>query len=105
MRMGQRERGADAIDPFLRRTPGRWGRRPTFPVAHAFKASMKRRVVVTGLGAVTSLSCQIEDLWKRILQGESGIHAIRLFDTSGFKVRFGGDLYDWSTGDYISAKD
>ena len=29
---------------------------------------MKRRVVVTGLGAVTSLSCKVEDLWKRLLQ-------------------------------------
>ena len=66
---------------------------------------MKRRVVVTGMGAVTSLSRQVEDLWKRILRGESGIHEIRLFDTTGHKVRFGGDVYDWSTGDYISAKE
>jgi 3-oxoacyl-[acyl-carrier-protein] synthase II len=66
---------------------------------------MKRRVVVTGLGAVTSLSCRIEDLWKRILAGESGIHAIRLFDTSGHKVHFGGDVHDWTTGDYMSPKD
>jgi 3-oxoacyl-[acyl-carrier-protein] synthase II len=66
---------------------------------------MKRRVVVTGLGAVTSLSCQIEDLWKRILEGESGIHKIRLFDTTGHKVHFGGDIYDWTPGDYMSAKD
>ena len=41
---------------------------------------VKRRVVVTGLGVVTSLSCDVEDLWKRILAGESGIHRIRLFD-------------------------
>ncbi len=66
---------------------------------------MKRRVVVTGLGAVTSLSCQIEDLWKRILEGESGIHTIRLFDTAGHKVHFGGDIHDWTTGDYMSPKD
>jgi 3-oxoacyl-[acyl-carrier-protein] synthase II len=66
---------------------------------------MKRRVVVTGLGAVTSLSCQIEDLWKRILEGESGIHKIRLFDTTGHKVHFGGDIYDWTPGDYMSPKD
>src|SRR5215471_2858308 len=66
---------------------------------------MKRRVVVTGLGAVTSLSCRIDDLWKRILDGESGIHAIRLFDTTDHKVHFGGDIYDWSAGDYMSAKD
>lgn len=66
---------------------------------------MKRRVVVTGLGVVTSLSCQVEDLWKRILAGESGIHTIRLFDTTAHKVHFGGDVYDWSAGDYMSAKD
>ncbi len=66
---------------------------------------MKRRVVVTGMGVVTSLGCQVEDLWKRILGGESGIHEIRLFDTSAHKVHFGGDIYDWSTGDYMSAKD
>ena len=66
---------------------------------------MKRRVVVTGLGAVTSLSCQVEDLWKRVLAGESGIHKIRLFDTTGHKVHFGGDIYDWTPGDYMSAKD
>jgi 3-oxoacyl-[acyl-carrier-protein] synthase II len=66
---------------------------------------MKRRVVVTGLGAITSLSCQVEDLWKRVLAGESGIHKIQLFDTTGHKVHFGGDVYDWTPGDYMSAKD
>jgi 3-oxoacyl-[acyl-carrier-protein] synthase II len=66
---------------------------------------MKRRVVVTGLGAVTSLSCQIEDLWKRVLAGESGIHEIRLFDTTAHKVHFGGDIHNWSPNGYMSAKD
>ena len=66
---------------------------------------MKRRVVVTGLGAVTSLSCQVEDLWKRVLAGESGIHKVKLFDTTGHKVHFGGDVYDWTPGDYMSLKD
>jgi 3-oxoacyl-[acyl-carrier-protein] synthase II len=66
---------------------------------------MKRRVVVTGLGVVTSLSCQVADLWKRVLAGESGIHEIRLFDTAAHKVHFGGDVHDWSAGDYMSAKD
>ncbi|HEX5104759.1 MAG TPA: beta-ketoacyl-ACP synthase II [Pirellulaceae bacterium] len=57
---------------------------------------MKRRVVVTGLGVVTSLSCQVEDLFRRLLRGESGIHALRIFDTAAFKVKFGGDVYDWN---------
>jgi len=57
---------------------------------------MKRRVVVTGLGCVTSLSCQVDDLWARLLRGESGIHPLRIIDgIERFKVRFGGDVYDW----------
>lgn len=66
---------------------------------------MKRRVVVTGLGAVTSLSQQVPDLWNRILAGESGIHTLRIFDTTGFKVKFGGDVYDWNPEEYINAKE
>ena len=66
---------------------------------------MKRRVVVTGLGVVTSLSCKVEDLWKRILAGESGIHELRLFDTTDFKIKFGGDVYDWDPSDYIDHKE
>jgi 3-oxoacyl-[acyl-carrier-protein] synthase II len=66
---------------------------------------MKRRVVVTGLGAVTSLSCQVEDLWKRVCQGESGVHEVRSFDTARFKVRFGGEIWNWSTEGYLTPKD
>jgi 3-oxoacyl-[acyl-carrier-protein] synthase II len=66
---------------------------------------MKRRVVVTGLGAVTSLSLKVDDLWRRLLRGESGIHAIRLFNTADFKVRFAGEIYDWQPNGYISPKD
>ncbi len=67
--------------------------------------SMKRRVVVTGLGVVTSLSCQVEDLWQRILAGESGIHPLQIFDTADFKVRFGGDIHDWNPVEYIASKE
>ncbi len=65
---------------------------------------MKRRVVVTGVGAVTSLSQQTEDLWQKVLAGESGVHPLRVFDASEFKVRFGGDIYDWNPDGHISAK-
>lgn len=65
---------------------------------------MKRRVVVTGVGAVTSLSQQTEDLWQKVLAGESGVHPLRVFDASEFKVRFGGDIYDWNPNGHISAK-
>lgn len=66
---------------------------------------MKRRVVVTGLGAVTSLSLKVQDLWDRVLRGESGIHQIKLFDTAEHKVHFGGDLHDWNVEGYVSSKD
>jgi 3-oxoacyl-[acyl-carrier-protein] synthase II len=66
---------------------------------------MKRRVVVTGIGAVTSLSRKVDDLWQRILRGESGVHALRAFDTTEHKVKFGGDIYDWTVDGYIDRKE
>jgi 3-oxoacyl-[acyl-carrier-protein] synthase II len=66
---------------------------------------MKRRVVVTGMGAVTSLGCKVEELWQRILAGQSGIHNLQCFDTADYKVKFGGDVHDWSTDGYVDAKD
>ena len=66
---------------------------------------MKRRVVVTGLGVVTSLSCQVEDLWNRVLAGESGIRPLRCFDTEEFKIKFGGHIHDWDPSEFISPKE
>lgn len=66
---------------------------------------MKRRVVITGMGVVTSLSQQVDELWAKVLAGESGIHEIRLFDISDLKVRFGGDIYDWDPANYIDGRE
>lgn len=66
---------------------------------------MNRRVVITGLGAVTSLSCKLDDLWDRLLKGESGIKDIRAFDTTDFKVKFAGEIHDWSTEGYLPPKE
>ncbi|HVX13197.1 MAG TPA: beta-ketoacyl-ACP synthase II [Pirellulales bacterium] len=66
---------------------------------------MKRRVVVTGLGVVTSLSRQVEDLWQRVNRGESGIRCVTAFDTTEFKVKFGGEISDWSVDGYISPRE
>ena len=66
---------------------------------------MKRRVVVTGVGAITALSCNVEDLWKRICNGESGVRALGRFDVSKFRVRIGGQLTDWSPAGYIEPKE
>ena len=53
---------------------------------------MKRRVVVTGLGVVTSLGRPVEMLWSRLLRGDSGVGPITLFDVSGYRVQFGGEV-------------
>src|SRR5436305_11437955 len=65
---------------------------------------MKRRVVVTGLGSVTSLACQVDELWKRLLNGESVVHPLRIIEgIDRFKVRFGGDVYDWQPENWPAA--
>ncbi|MDZ4781863.1 MAG: beta-ketoacyl-ACP synthase II [Planctomycetia bacterium] len=66
---------------------------------------MKRRVVVTGLGVVTSLACKVDELWRRILACESGIGPILRFDTTNFRVRFGGELSHWDTTEYLPPKE
>ena len=78
---------------------------PTAAVAALTDTNMKRRVVVTGLGVVTSLSCKVNDLFERVVRGESGIHDLKLFPTEGHKVRFAGDIYGWNPLDYIPAKE
>jgi 3-oxoacyl-[acyl-carrier-protein] synthase II len=66
---------------------------------------MKRRVVVTGVGAVTSLSSRVADLWQRLCRGESGIVLITLFDTTEYKVKFAGEVTSFSLEGYVSPKD
>jgi 3-oxoacyl-[acyl-carrier-protein] synthase II len=57
------------------------------------------------MGVITSLSWQVNDLFDRLCAGESGIHPVRLFDTTNFKVKIAGDVYDWNVGDYIDKKE
>jgi len=66
---------------------------------------MKRRVVVTGLGVVTSLGCDVATLWKRILAGQSGVHAIEQFSTDAFKVKFAGEVPDWAPEEFLGRKE
>lgn len=66
---------------------------------------MKRRVVVTGLGVVTSLSQKVEDLWARLLAGESGIHHLECVETDLFKVKIGGDVHDWDPSGIIEHRE
>jgi 3-oxoacyl-[acyl-carrier-protein] synthase II len=65
----------------------------------------KRRVVITGLGLVTPLGNSVNETWKNILAGKSGIAPITHFDTTGYPVRFGGSVRGLELDNYISPKD
>jgi 3-oxoacyl-[acyl-carrier-protein] synthase II len=66
---------------------------------------MRRRVVVTGLGCVTPLSCDVAELWKAVLDGKSGIHPLSIIDTTHHKVRFGGDVANFNPGTAVEPKE
>ncbi len=59
-------------------------------MAGAGEAGGRRRVAVTGLGAVTPIGVGIEEFWKATLAGKSGVRPIDTFDVSKFPVRFAG---------------
>lgn len=66
---------------------------------------MERRVVITGLGAVTPLGNDIITTWKALLAGRSGVAGITKFDASGFPCRIGGEVKGFDPLQYMSAKE
>ncbi|MEZ5525686.1 MAG: beta-ketoacyl-ACP synthase II [Pseudomonadales bacterium] len=65
----------------------------------------RRRVVVTGLGAVTPVGNNVDQTWQNIIAGKSGIAPIELFDTSAYTTRFGGSVKDLDMSLYLPPKD
>ena len=65
----------------------------------------KRRVVVTGLGAVTPVGLSVAESWENILAGKSGVAPITTFDVTDFPVRFGASVKDFDVETVISRKD
>ncbi|QLY27207.1 beta-ketoacyl-ACP synthase II [Bdellovibrio sp. KM01] len=65
----------------------------------------QRRVVVTGVGAVTPLGNTIEESWSNAKKGVSGIAPITKFDTTGFDVTFAGEVKGFNADQYIEKKE
>lgn len=62
----------------------------------------RRRVVVTGLGVVTPLGCELDDVWAAVCNGKSGVGPVQRFDCRDFKVRFGGEIRDFDPLPHLS---
>lgn len=67
--------------------------------------SAKRRVVVTGLGIISPVGLNIEETWKNILAGKSGMATIPGLDPEQYSVTFAATIKDFDPSQYISAKD
>jgi len=65
----------------------------------------KRRVVITGLGLLTPVGNTVEESWKNIVAGKSGIAPITAFDASDFSARISGSVKDFDVTEYLSPKD
>src|SRR3954469_18998507 len=66
---------------------------------------MKRRVVVTGVGAITPVGNDVESTWKSILEGRSGAAPITKFDTSNFPVTFACEVKGFDPSTYMDRKE
>ncbi|MFQ6677217.1 MAG: beta-ketoacyl-ACP synthase II [Fidelibacterota bacterium] len=65
---------------------------------------MKRRVVITGLGALAPNGNSVSDFWAGLLAGKSGVKKITSFDASDFSVKIAGELSDFNAEDYFDRK-
>ncbi len=65
----------------------------------------KRRVVITGLGAITPVGNSVESAWDAIINGRSGIGPVTEFDCSELTTRIAGEVRDFDVTEYIPAKD
>ena len=65
---------------------------------------MKRRVVVTGLGAVTPIGNTVEEFWAGIREGKVGIGEITKFDTTDYKVKVAAEVKGFVAKERISSR-
>lgn len=60
-----------------------------------------KRVVVTGLGAITPLGNSIDELWTNLVAGKSGVGVITKFDTTHFKTKFAAEVKNFNASQYF----
>ncbi|MCJ7552769.1 MAG: beta-ketoacyl-ACP synthase II [Ignavibacteriaceae bacterium] len=63
-----------------------------------------RRVVITGLGALTPIGLTVEEFWNSMMEGKSGAAPIKAFDTSRLETKFACELKGFDAGNYLDRK-
>ncbi len=66
---------------------------------------MERRVVITGLGALTPIGNSTEEFWNGIKEGKCGVDEIKSFDTTDFKVKLAAELKGYNPEDYFDKRE
>ena len=66
---------------------------------------MKKRVVITGLGAITPIGIGVDEFWKSLLTGKSGISRITRFDPSDYATQIAGEVKDFDPTKFIDKKE
>jgi len=65
----------------------------------------ERRVVITGIGVLTPLGCELETFWQNLLAGKSGIGPVTRFDTTQFDCKIGGEIKDFKPEEFMPIKE
>ena len=65
----------------------------------------RHRVAITGIGLVTPLGCDREEVWKSLLAGRSGVRPIKSFDTAGFDTTIGAECVDFNPNRWIDERE
>lgn len=74
-------------------------------VANRERRLQRRRVVVTGMGALTPLGLTVDEFWQGLISGRSGIATFTSFDPSDYPCTYGGEVRDFDPRDYIDRRE
>ncbi|HPZ74057.1 MAG TPA: beta-ketoacyl-ACP synthase II [Bacillota bacterium] len=69
------------------------------------RINLQRRVVITGLGAVTPLGLNVEEFWANVIAGKSGVGLITRFDTTDFNVKIAAEVKGFDPENYLDKKE
>ena len=64
-----------------------------------------RRIVITGLGCISPVGCDVPTMWSALTSGQSGIGEVTVFDATAFSARIAGEVRDFEVDKYLSSKE